>query len=811
MISLGRNTNQIYTTLAQGNVSSSTNWISSLSGIGISSLAFYGYASSLSMSGNGQSQIVTTPGTIYATVNSGQTWTGINGLLIGLLPTGLLGQGYLLSGAMSGSGQYIAINTTSSLCISNNSGATFTPQNITSFYSTIILSTPYISLPFENSIIDQQGNTTISILGNNQTASYVTGSSGAGSYAYAFNANTPISGFANQYLKSSATALSTLTNFAISGSFYMTSYGLSGRFQYIFSAGNGSVLLYTTYSRTLYATVNGNIIGGYLNLALSTWYNFTIIYQTNNVCYMFVNGVNVGSYANTGTFTLGAFTLGCQDPGLNYGFGGYLDNFNIYNLPPIPSNIASYYAVSGNGQYMLATILNTGVYISTSYGSWTQVVGILSTAIWTGAVISYTGQYMLVNTSSNGQYYSTNYGSTWVNSTAISNLSSVALSGTGQYAIGIKASTFTIYIITNYLAQFTSGSGYTIASCNPILSATNVPINAAISYTGQYMVIITTNTLNSNVYYSINYGASFIGVAIGSIPMVSCAISYDGSYITVANATTVYTLNNNSNGYSVAIGNQAGQTNQGQYAIAIGNQAGQDNQSANSIILNASGTAIPSYFPGYYASPIASYTSGLSSSFSLLGYGSDYQIVQGCCTLSNTNNLYLGLNVNGKLPTTSNEIIIGSNITGNGTNTITLGNTSSTAGIYTYGIITPSYTTLIAPTLSQIGYSISGTIAATSGTAGSNFAPLIVSVGVWLVSYLITFTNTTTFPNTVISMIPLTTQSYPIAVGQAATTGVATGTYTYNSSGSVTLGLSVVTPNSPITVASSYFTATRIA
>ena len=133
-----------------------------------------------------------------------------------------------------------------------------------------------------------------------------------------------------------------------------------------------------------------------------------------------------------------------------------------------------------------------------------------------------------------------------------------------------------------------------------------------------------------------------------------------------------------------------------------------------------------------------------------------------------------------------------------------------TTSTLTTSIVTYGYTSLPTIGLSQIGYSISGTIAATSGTAGSNFAPLIVSVGVWLVSYLITFTNTTTFPNTVISMIPLA-QSYPIVVGQAATTGVATGTYTYNSSGSVTLGLSVITPNSPITVASSYFTATRIA
>jgi hypothetical protein len=123
------------------------------------------------------------------------------------------------------------------------------------------------------------------------------------------------------------------------------------------------------------------------------------------------------------------------------------------------------------------------------------------------------------------------------------------------------------------------------------------------------------------------------------------------------------------------------------------------------------------------------------------------------------------------------------------------------------------YTTLSIPSATQIGYTISATIAANSGGTGSNFAPLTVTVGVWLVTFLVTFTSMNTTPNSVITIVGGPATSYPILTTVTANTGVGMGTYTYNntSSGSVTLGLSVVTANSLITTPSSYYTATRIA
>ena len=177
-------------------------------------------------------------------------------------------------------------------------------------------------------------------------------------------------------------------------------------------------------------------------------------------------------------------------------------------------------------------------------------------------------------------------------------------------------------------------------------------IMSASSQTGQYMVIITQGTTN-NVYYSINYGQSWTGLTIGSTALTSCAISSDGSYITVSNATTVFTLNENTQGFSVSVGNQAGLTNQGQNTIAIGDKAGLVNQTANSIILNSSGSAVNSYSQGFYVAPIAQAFQSSALTFPLVGYGSDNQIVQSATQFSNSQSVVYGEWIQYQLATAS--------------------------------------------------------------------------------------------------------------------------------------------------------------
>jgi len=223
-------------------------------------------------------------------------------------------------------------------------------------------------------------------------------------------------------------------------------------------------------------------------------------------------------------------------------------------------------------------------------------------------------------------YYSTNYGSAFTNAAFVGTL--LGTSDNGKYTISSDGANY--YVVSNYLAGYSSAPSITGTTANTVTSA-------ALSATGQYMVMTTSGT-TSNVYYSINYGSTFTALTIGSAAMTSCAISADGSYLTVSNATTVYTLNLNTQGYAVSIGNQTGLVNQGLNTIAIGNQAGVTNQSANSIILNGSGSALNAYDSGFFVSPISAYDESYASSFNLLGYGSDSQIVQtGMSVLANGN------------------------------------------------------------------------------------------------------------------------------------------------------------------------------
>jgi hypothetical protein len=204
--------------------------------------------------------------------------------------------------------------------------------------------------------------------------------------------------------------------------------------------------------------------------------------------------------------------------------------------------------------------------------------------------------------------------------TTTTSASACAVSGNGQYTLLMNRQTANL--ATTTLALGTESMTYLT------LPGINANINCgSLSATGQYIVITTQGTTN-NVFYSINYGVSFTALTVGSTAMTSCAIAYDGSYITVTNATTTYTLNLNSVGYNVAVGNQAGQTNQALNAIAIGNQAATTNQVANSIVLNATGSALNAYDPGFFVGPVASASTSSQSTVSILGYGADSQVVQ---------------------------------------------------------------------------------------------------------------------------------------------------------------------------------------
>jgi hypothetical protein len=148
--------------------------------------------------------------------------------------------------------------------------------------------------------------------------------------------------------------------------------------------------------------------------------------------------------------------------------------------------------------------------------------------------------------------------------------------------------------------------------------------------------------INTNIqtYYTNNTGQTWISLQTGNstglptlLSVNGVEMSSDGSYLILSSLSGLYTLNSNYNTNqqknSLAIGNMAGFIGQAANAIAIGALAGQTNQPANTIVLNATGTELsPQITNGCFIAPIANYTNSTSSSFNLLGYGTDNQIVK---------------------------------------------------------------------------------------------------------------------------------------------------------------------------------------
>ena len=326
---------------------------------------------------------------------------------------------------------------------------------------------------------------------------------------------------------------------------------------------------------------------------------------------------------------MSSYSYSCYNPGSSgktYYIVGSTDETNWYPIQ---------YAAFGSTNPFTAQHQDATTYIIVNYvGQQTfkaGATGTLTTTTYPTTTNAYTyfrviGTSLWSSSSNHGLFqYSeftiiydyTIYGSTLSNSITLPSPNIIAVSGNSKYTIVCRGK-------SAYVSSTSSLSTY----LTPTLSGINESISAlALSFTGQYVLIVTNSSTN-NVFYSLDYGVTFSVLTLGSLPLTACAVSADGSYAIVSNATTIYTLNRNTRGYSVTIGNTAGQTNQGLNAIAIGNAAGKTNQSANSIVLNASGTDLEAYQSGFYAGPINTTSSSSQSSVSLLGYGGDSQITQ---------------------------------------------------------------------------------------------------------------------------------------------------------------------------------------
>jgi hypothetical protein len=194
---------------------------------------------------------------------------------------------------------------------------------------------PYVYMPFNNSLADVQGNSTITL--GPSPISYVPGPNGD----YALNLTNSAAGTAEDYIRGTWAGS---PNFTISMWVNIKSHGGS---QQVFSAYGGNLVLVLADGAMYWTLPSGGVITEMASpsLLVNTWYHFVCIFQTDGLCSMYLNGQLAASITNVGGLgsqTTTRFSLGGMDhptwPG--YAFNGYIDELRIYNSA-IPTSFIS--------------------------------------------------------------------------------------------------------------------------------------------------------------------------------------------------------------------------------------------------------------------------------------------------------------------------------------------------------------------------------------------------------------------------------------------------------------------------------------
>ena len=155
--------------------------------------------------------------------------------------------------------------------------------------------------------------------------------------------------------------------------------------------------------------------------------------------------------------------------------------------------------------------------------------------------VSANGQFMIISDFHNQRLaVSKDYGRNW--NTVISNIPfyHCAISATGQYMIAC-ANPGLVYISNNFGSSFTTPSVSNLSSLS-----TQTWSSVAISGNGQYMTAVMNSTAYSGfAYVSRDFGQSWSNVSlnVSTLACGRCAMSSDGKYQIISNATTGSSIN----------------------------------------------------------------------------------------------------------------------------------------------------------------------------------------------------------------------------------------------------------------------------
>jgi len=410
--------------------------------------------------------------------------------------------------------------------------------------------------------------------------------------------------------------------------------------------------------------------------------------QTANTLYNFAFGFQAGQWVSSGLYNtaIGSDALqGVSGTPLTgssntaVGLNALMDAQGAAaNNTAVGTNALKYNSTgSGNsafGQAAMAGVSGTPLTSATGYNT---AIGDYALTMLQGAAANNTAL----------GYQSGYYITTGTDNIAIGYSALLSTSGTPLTA----ASAGNIAVGSNALTALAGGATGNVAiGYNALTSSTvsSTAPNTAIGYEAmQYATTATNNTAIGNkamqgVSATPMTGAGY-NTAIGD-----SALSGIGSNARFNTAVGYSAIRYESSGnFNTALGYEAMQGTAGTPLTGISNTAlGVD------ALLDIAGAAAQNVAVG--ASAGADITTGTGNT--LLGSQAG---ITGTVLTTGTNNVYIGYNAAASGAAVTNETVLGYNATGNGSNTITLGNSSNT-NTYAYGTLTlkgPTYYTAFAP------------------------------------------------------------------------------------------------------------------
>ncbi|MGO8700331.1 MAG: hypothetical protein ACLQVY_21785 [Limisphaerales bacterium] len=353
---------------------------------------------------------------------------------------------------------------------------------------------------------------------------------------------------------------------------------------------------------------------------------------------------------------------------------------------------------------------NAGEYISTGANNvavgYKAMAGVSATPL-TGSDNTAVG-YAALSTAQGGAGFDTAVG---YNALPVS-------TGTGNTAVGASAlqanttGNYNVAIGESALQLDTTGKQNTVVGDSALLYNTTGSNSTAVGYTALYKTTGSPNdALGYQAGYYITSGASNVAIGYESMQGVSATPVTGSDNTSVGNSALLnaqgaaasntavgyYSLASNTTGSdSTAVGVQALTSANGSPNDALGYEAGYYiSTGASNVALGYEAMQGVSATPltGNYNVAIGDLALGSAQGAAAgnvaLGYQAGYS---GTALTTGTDNIYIGYNAAANAATDTNEIVLGEATTGQGSNTITLGNSSNT-NTYDYGTLTLKGTT----------------------------------------------------------------------------------------------------------------------